>query len=363
MISKSEGDLSAGTPPVAAGGARPRALLAVEPRVAESVFDEEAWRRLARCVRIDRTLSAARGYDDPRLPAALLAETDILITGWGSPRLDPAALDLMPRLRHVVHAAGTVKLFLDPAVLDRGITVSSAAEANAVPVAEYTLAAIILGAKRAFTLSARVRAGRRDAHEGTHRDLGGLPWLGTRGLTIGVIGASRIGVRVTRLVRSVLDARVLLYDPYTDGGLTAQDPEVRRVSLDELLAGSDVVSVHAPLTPETARLVGARELALMPDGAVLVNTARGGLVDTDALRAEVLSGRLDAVLDVTEPEPLPVGDSLFAAPNAFVTPHIAGALGNETTRLGDLAVDEVERIAAGLAVRHPVEAERFARIA
>jgi phosphoglycerate dehydrogenase-like enzyme len=360
MISKSEGDLPASTSAAGTLCGRPRALLAVEPGVAESVFTEEAWGRLAACVRIERGLSV-RGFDDPRLPAALLAETEILITGWGSPRLDLAALDRMPRLRHVVHAAGTVKPFLDPAVLSRGITVSSAAEANAVPVAEYTLAAIILGAKRAFSLAARVRAGRRD-EQGTHRDLAGLPWLGTRGLTVGVIGASRIGIRVTRLVRSVLDARVLLYDPYTDGGLAA-DPEVRRVPLDELFAGSDVVSVHAPLTTETSRLVGARELALMPDGAVLVNTARGGLVDTDALRAEVLSGRLDAVLDVTEPEPLPVGDGLFEAPNAFVTPHIAGALGNETARLGDLAVEEVERIAAGLAVRHPVEAEGFARIA
>lgn len=359
MISKTEADPAPHRPAADDARTKPFALLACEPQVAESVFSAEAWRRLCACVRIDRH-RFVRSFDDARL-AADLAACEILITGWGSPRLDRGALARMPRLRHIVHSAGTVKLFLDPAVLGAGVVVSSAAEANAIPVAEYTLAAVILGAKRAFTLADRLRAGRLD-EAGTHRDLRALPWIGTRGLTVGVIGASRIGARVVRLVRTVLDARVLLHDPYTDAGLTA-DPGVSRVGLDELLRGSAVVSVHAPLTAETAGLIGARELALMPDGAVLVNTARGGLVDTDALRAQVLSGRIDAVLDVTEPEPLPVGDGLFGAPNAFLTPHIAGALGNETTRLGDLAVDEVERIAQGREVRHALDAASFGRIA
>jgi phosphoglycerate dehydrogenase-like enzyme len=359
MISKTEGESAPSRSAAPDARTKPFALLACEPRVAESVFSAEAWQRLGACVRIDPQ-RCVRRFDDELL-APDLAACEILITGWGSPRLDAAALARMPRLRHIVHTAGTVKLFLDPAVLASGVVVSSAAEANAIPVAEYTLAAVILGAKRAFTLADRLRAGRVD-EAGTHRDLGGLPWLGTRGLTVGVIGASRIGVRVVRLVRTVLDARVLLHDPYTDAGLTA-DPGVRRVGLDALLRGSEVVTVHAPLTAETTGLLGARELALMPDGAVLVNTARGGLVDTDALRAQVLSGRLDAVLDVTEPEPLPAGDGLFGAPNAFLTPHIAGALGNETARLGDLAVDEVERIAAGRGPRHQVDAASFGRIA
>lgn len=177
-----------------------------------------------------------------------------------------------------------------------------------------------------------------------------------------MIGASRIGTRVVRLVREVLDASVLLYDPYTDVGLSP-DPAVRKASLAELLRRSDVVSVHAPLTPETDKLIGAAELALMRPGTVLVNTVRGGLVDTAALRREILSGRIDAVLDVTDPEPLAEGDALHKAPNAFITPHIAGALGNETTRLGDLAVAEVERITAGLAPRHVVDATGLGRLA
>ena len=361
MISKSEGELpTASAATAACPRTAPRALLALDSAMAQEVFDAQAWRRLEACVRLDRSLTAVGGFDDPALREELAA-CEILITGWGSPRLGPAALARMPRLGHVVHCAGTVKALFDPAVFARGVTVSNAAEANAVPVAQYTLAAIILGAKRAFTLAHRLGAGRLD-EQGSHRDLTGLPWLGTRGLTVGVIGASRIGTRVVRLVREVLDASVLLYDPYTDAGLTA-DPAVRKTSLAELLRRSDVVSVHAPLTPETDRLIGAAELALLRDGTVLINTARGGLVDTEALRREVLSGRLDAVLDVTDPEPLEDGDELYAAPNAFVTPHIAGALGNEITRLGDLAVAEIERITAGLEPWHAVDAAGLGRLA
>lgn len=361
MISKSEGELpTASAPTAACPRTIPRALLALDAGMVQEVFTEQAWRRLEACVRLDRSLSAVGGFDDPALREELAA-CEILITGWGSPRLGPAALARMPRLGHVVHCAGTVKTLFDPAVFARGVTVSNAADANAVPVAQYTLAAIILGAKRAFTLARRLGAGSVDEH-GSHRDLTGLPWLGTRGLTVGVIGASRIGTRVVRLVREVLDASVLLYDPYTDAGLTA-DPAVRRVSLDELLRRSDVVSVHAPHTPETDKLIGAAELALMRDGTVLVNTARGGLVDTDALRREILSGRIDAVLDVTDPEPLEEGDELHAAPNAFVTPHIAGALGNEITRLGDLAVAEIERITAGLPPSYAVDGAGLGRLA
>lgn len=356
----SEGESTASAPTGTAPRLGPPAVLALDPGMTASVFTAQAWRRLQECVRL-APRAAIGGFEDPALRADLAA-CEVLITGWGTPRLGPAELDRMPRLRHVVHCAGTVKTLVDPAVFARGVTVSNAADANAVPVAEYTLAAIILGAKRAFTLSHRLAAGSRDG-DGSHRDLTGLPWIGARGLTVGVIGASRIGVRVVRLVREVLGADVLLYDPYTDAGLTGEDPAVRRVELAELLAGSDVVSVHAPLTPETRDLIGPAQLALMRDGALLVNTARGGLVDTDALRREVLSGRIDAVLDVTEPEPLPGGDALFEAPNAFVTPHIAGALGNEISRLGDLAVAELERIAAGTPVRHAVDAAGFGRIA
>jgi phosphoglycerate dehydrogenase-like enzyme len=124
-----------------------------------------------------------------------------------------------------------------------------------------------------------------------------------------------------------------------------------------------VVSLHAPLLPETRHMLGARELALMPDGATLINTARGGLIDAAALEAELGRGRLFAVLDTTEPEVLPPHSPLYELPNVFLTPHIAGSLGRETERLSDYIVGEVERFARGVSLKYLVRREQLPRLA
>jgi phosphoglycerate dehydrogenase-like enzyme len=274
------------------------------------------------------------------------------------PRIDTASLDLMPRLSAIVHAAGTVKTFLSADVYARGIQVSSAVEANAVPVAEFTFASIVFTAKH-------VRAFAREYQ--ASRDLGcrDLPHVaeraGTKGITVGVVGASRVGRRVLRLLRN-LEVSVLVSDPY----LTESDAEALGASLtglDELVGRSDIVTLHAPALPETARMIDRDRLAAMRAGAVLINTARGSLVDTEALTAELVSGRISAVLDVTEPEPLPPDSPLYDLPNVQLTPHIAGSVGNEMPRLLEYAIAEIERLAAGLPLRYPVLAADLARIA
>jgi phosphoglycerate dehydrogenase-like enzyme len=148
---------------------------------------------------------------------------------------------------------------------------------------------------------------------------------------------------------------VLVYDPYAD------DLDVAVVDLHTLLTTSDVVSVHAPATAETYRMLGRAELALMPDGATLVNTARGQLVDTEALTEELRRGRLSAVVDVTDPEPLPADSPLFDLPNAFVTPHVAGSHGNELARLGACVADELARFLSGEPLRYLVTPADFDR--
>ncbi|GAA3107349.1 hypothetical protein GCM10020001_026640 [Nonomuraea salmonea] len=148
---------------------------------------------------------------------------------------------------------------------------------------------------------------------------------------------------------------VLVADPYLN-----EDLGVAHVGFDELFERSDVVTVHAPDLPETRHLVSAARLASMRDGATLINTARGALVDQDALIAELTSGRLYAVLDVTDPDPLPPGSPLYDLPNVLLTPHVAGSLGGELARIADLAVDEVARYARGLPFAHGVAAEELA---
>lgn len=282
----------------------------------------------------------------------------ILLTGWGAPRIDTDALDLMPALRAIVHAAGTVKTFLSPQVYRRGIQVSSAVEANAIPVAEFTFAAIVFAAKRVGAFAGEYRA-RRDLSARQTPSLAAR--AGTNGITVGVVGASRVGCRLLRLLRN-LDVRVLVSDPYlSEADATALGASL--TGLDELVAGSDIVTLHAPALPETARMIDRDRLAALADGAVLINTARGALVDTDALTAELASGRISAVLDVTDPEPLPPDSPLYELPNVQLTPHIAGSVGNEVPRLLEYAIAEIERLAAGLPLRFPVLAGDLPRMA
>ncbi|MGH3739307.1 MAG: NAD(P)-dependent oxidoreductase, partial [Micromonosporaceae bacterium] len=185
--------------------------------------------------------------------------------------------------------------------------------------------------------------------------------LGTRGVVIGVVGASRIGRRVIALL-GALDATILLADPYVPPEQAAA-LGVELVTLDELLAASDVVTLHAPATPRTRRLLDRRRLRLLRDGATLVNTARGSLIDEAALVEELVTGRIDAVLDVTDPEPPRPDSPLYELPNVFLTPHLAGALGNEIPRLTESALDELARYAAGEPFAYPVRAEEFDHIA
>ncbi|MFH8337645.1 hydroxyacid dehydrogenase [Streptomyces sp. AM6-12] len=332
---------------------RPPAVFAMAAENVPYLFPPGLLARLRTHLGLDPAL-VAQDFTGPQARAAL-ARAEVLVTGWGCPRLDAAALDRAPKLRAVLHAAGSVKGFTTPEVWRRGILVSSAADANALPVAEYTLAMILLTGKDVFALREELRE-RRDFPYGAIR-----PGLGNHGRRVGVVGASRVGRRLIGLLRPH-DLAVSLADP-TIGAPEAERLGVPLLPLDELLRTSDIVTLHAPGTPATRHLIGARELALMPTGAVLLNTARGCLVDHDALAAQVRTGRLRAVLDVTDPEPLPAGSPLFDLPGAFVTPHLAGSQGNELARLGRVVVEEAARLAAGQAPRHAVDPATLDRMA
>ncbi|MEV5338139.1 hydroxyacid dehydrogenase [Streptomyces sp. NPDC052676] len=322
--------------------------------VRRALFDAAALDRLTRVAETDPAL-VVRDFADPAAAAAL-AEAEALFTGWGCPPLTAGALERMPRLRTVVHAAGSVKHHITDACWERGLTVASAADANAVPVAEYTIAAILFSGKRVLH-AARVYRERRSR-------VSPIEVIGAGGnyrRTVGVVGASRIGRRVLELLRPY-DLRVLLYDPYVDAEEAAR-LGARSVSLDTLALSSDIVTIHAPQLPETRHLFDRARLALLADGATLINTARGSLVDTAALTEELVSGRLNAVLDVTDPEVLPSDSPLYDLPNVLLTPHIAGSLGNELHRMTHAALDELERYARGLPYASGVRAEELSRMA
>ncbi|WP_344339842.1 hydroxyacid dehydrogenase [Kitasatospora putterlickiae] len=281
---------------------------------------------------------------------AALADAEVIVSGWGCPPIDEEVLDAAPRLSAVIHAAGSVKHHVTEACWRRGLQVTSAAWANALPVAEYTVAAVLLANKRLLEIREEYRL-RRAPHDWQLA----YATAGNYRRTVGIVGASRIGRRVLELLRPH-DLDLLLHDPYVDPAEAAR-LGARAVELDELCAASDVVSVHAPELPATRHLIDGRRLALMRDGATLVNTSRGSLVDQEALVREVSSGRLDAVIDVTEPEVLPADSPLYDLPNVVLTPHVAGSLGGELHRMAAAAADELARYTAGLPFAHPVLAE------
>lgn len=327
---------------------RLQALFAMSPEHLPLLFPPPVMARLTSLVDIDSAL-VLPSFDGAGADAAL-AGADLLITGWGCPPLEAGVLLAAPRLTTVVHAAGSVKHLATGAARARGLVFSCAADANAVPVAEYTVGAILLAGKGVFALRERFTQERGFVIGQVTQGVGNF------GRRVGIIGASRIGRRVIELLRPH-DFDVCLHDPYTEV------EGVRQVGLTELLESCDVVSLHAPLTEQTRGMIGRAELARVPDGATVVNTARGELIDTDALVEELKTGRLSAVLDVTHPEPLPPDSILFDLPNVFLTPHIAGSQGNELARLGIAAVAEVERLAAGRPPAFPVDLDALDRTA
>ncbi len=309
----------------------------------------------ARAARLDEMLDLApdllTDFSGPTARRALDA-AEVLVTGWHCP---PLPVDL-PNLRAVFHCAGTLRHIVPDALFERGVRVVSAADAGAVPVAEFTLAAILFANKQVFRAAREYRRRQRlDARDA-------VPTAGNLGKRVGLVGASRVGRRVAALLEP-FDLTVLVSDPYLSED-DARRLGVTRCELDELLADSDVVSLHAPATPETRHLLDARRLALLPDGATLVNTARGSLIDHDALLAELTSGRIDAVLDVTEPEPLPASSPFWTLPNVLLSPHHAGAFNPvESVRQLDLVLNELEAFLHGAPLRHEVHASTLSRTA
>ncbi len=334
---------------------RPAIAFAMQPSRTQHVLPDALIRRLDT---VGRVLDAApmQSFDDARA-ARLLAEAEILVTGWGSPTIDAAALALAPHLKLVAHSAGTVKGLLGDSLFDRGILVSHAAQANALPVAEFTLAAIIFAGKKVFRF--------RDFYVADRDRTRTIPMqaeaIGNYRRTVGIIGASRIGRRVIELL-APFDYRILLYDPMV-GDAEAAGLGAEKTDLDTLMASADIVSLHAPSLPATRRMIDDHRLSLMKDGATFINTARGALVDEAALVAVLKTGRIDAIIDVTDPEIPEAASAFYDLPNVFLTPHIAGAVGLERTRLGEMAVEEVIRFIEGRPLLHEIRREDMARMA
>ena len=284
---------------------------------------------------------------------ALLPAADACLTSWGVARLDADVLAAAPRLQAVAHMGSSVTRFVSDAVWQRDIHVTTAAPALARDVAVTTLGLMIVGLKRIWPLGQHVR-------EGGWRESAYWPSRELYDKIVGIVGASHVGRHVIDLLRP-FGVRILLYDPYVSEERAAS-LGVAKAELDDLLRQADVVSLHAPAKPETHHLLDARRLALIKDEALLINTARGTLIDEPALIAELRRGRFFAFLDVTDPEPPSADSPLRQLDNVVVTPHLAGCI-ERCCRLGEMAVEELRRHFAGERPIYQVTAEMLGRIA
>lgn len=257
-----------------------------------------------------------------------------------------------PDLRLVsVCRGGPINVDLAAATRE-GVVVTYAPGRNAAAAAEYAVGMMLAAMRRIPTADAELKAGRWRGDFYAYTEAG----VELDGTTVGLVGYGAIG-RIVSRVLTAFGAEVLVADPYTDRQVAERDG-VRLVELDELLRRSTVVSLHARLTSETKNLIDADKLALLPHGAVLVNTARGGLLDYSPLPEALRSGRLGAVaLDVYDVEPPPPDWALQDLPNVVATPHLAGATRQTAHRAARIVAAEVGRWVRGEELAHVANPE------
>jgi len=255
------------------------------------------------------------------------------MNGSGAPDITTEALQAAGSVRLAVIAHWWHVLHDNAATAWRGAGVEVIDESDGCneAVAEWTIGAAIAGLRRFETYDRQMKSG---VEWPSWRSAGQL-----NGSTVGLISLGRVG-RIVAKCLSVFDCRVIAYDPYADPS-AATELGVELVDLDTLLRTADVVSLHTPVLPETTGMLGAREFALIRDGAVFVNSARAAIYDGDAFRAELAKGRFTAYLDVFLPEPPPLDDPLRSLPNVVMTPHVAGATPLMYVRCGRKAVERL----------------------
>jgi len=292
--------------------------------------------------------------EDLREDAASLANAELLFSGWGGPLLDSALLDHAPKLTCVFFAAGSVRQIMTQAAWQRGIRITSAFAANAIPVAEFTVSQIVFCLKLGWQHLELMKQRQRWEH---------LPEVpGAFGSTVGLVSLGQVGQRVCRMLRQY-DVRVLAFDPFVSSDL-ATDLKVELVDLETVFVESDVVSLHTPDLPETQRIITGQHITAMKPQASLINTARGAIVNEPELIG-VLQERQDlvAVLDVTVGEPPEPSSLLWTLPNAILLPHIAGSMDRECHRMGQCMVDELRRYLAGQPLLGEITQEMASRLA
>lgn len=327
---------------------RPSVLVLASDALFPHFFSAESQRQLDEVA--DWTRSSIR--EDSPLLREQIANADVLMTTWHSPFLTAEMLGPRPRVKLIAHCGGEVKARVAEEIFDY-VTVTNAADPMARGVAEMALALVLTLVRRIPDYAAEMR----DGVVRTNDEVGQGETLSGR--RVGLVGFGRIGREFAKLIRP-FEVELLVSDPYADAH-SVNEQGGSPVDVDHLVRACSVIVLAAALTPETRNLFDKQRLSALADGTFLINVARGGLIDTEALLAELRSGRITAALDVTDPlEPLPANHELRKLSNVILTPHIAAGGIEMRREIGALAVAEVARFAKGESPRNRVTREMLA---
>jgi phosphoglycerate dehydrogenase-like enzyme len=333
--------------------ARPGLLVSAPRHLFESFFSPAERKRLDRAFTWERIEADTMSREFRRK----LQTADALITTWDSPRLEENLPQLAPRLSIIAHCGGEVKSRFASSLFN-ALTITNAAAPMARATAEMGAALLLYCARNIDFYRAALQRKSNRIYEQVH--LHGSP-ESMVGRTVAMIGFGRIGRALVDLMRG-FELNWLVHDPYASRALVRRYP-VRFVSLKELLPKAHLLVLTAALTDETRGILGLRNLAALPDRATLINIARGGLIDLNALRKEVHAGRLRCALDVTDPvEPLSVNDPLRSMSGAIVTPHIAGSGLHVRQEIARVVLDDLQKFFRGAQVANRVTTAMLERM-
>lgn len=317
----------------------------------DQLFSPQARRQLEQLGEVVWTESASPlSIEDA---CELLQSCDVAVGSWKSPVPGTQIMERCPHLRLWMHAAGSVKHFFGPHLVGRDLTIASCAPAIAAGVAEMVVGQLIIGLRRILQDAAANRAPLGESTPASYRG------KVLSSSTIGVIGASHVGRQVIGMLLP-FGADILVYDPFVSEAEAAALGVRKAHDLTELCAASDAVTLHTPLLPETEHLLKAVHFAAMRDDTVFINSSRGGCIDEEALIAELQKGRLQAFLDVSDPEPAAPDSPLRRLPNVVLTSHIAGA---PQFKIGQQVVSDVAAWQRGATPQMIVTAAMLDRVA
>lgn len=279
---------------------------------------------------------------------------DVLVTGWGTANLKRAGLtEKGTRLKLLVHTGGSVGDLVDGTAYDNGVTVISANRIFAESTAEGALAFILAGLRH---LPEDIMSMKCSSYWDSPHKTAGL-----FGRDIGIVGVGAVSRSLMRYLKP-FRAHLRVYDTYEVEEELLRDVGAEQCSLEDVLSKSSVVSLHAALTECTRGMIGERELSMLQDGTLLVNTSRGAIIDERALERELAKGRIRAVLDVFEKEPLAADSPLRRMDNVYLVPHKAGPTYDLRRYIGVCLAKDAVRYVKGERLEYEISKESASRM-